>query len=46
MEPLSAGDPRVIGGFRLHARLGSGRNDDWLCDIRRKHREELPGDFG
>ncbi|MDX6418933.1 MAG: hypothetical protein QOG28_3553 [Trebonia sp.] len=24
MEPLSAGDPRVIGGFRLHARLGSG----------------------
>jgi hypothetical protein len=22
------------------------RNDDLLCDIRRKHREELPGDLG
>ncbi|HET9081438.1 MAG TPA: protein kinase [Trebonia sp.] len=24
MEPLSANDPRIIGGFRLHARLGAG----------------------
>ena len=24
MEPLGAGDPRVVGGFRLRARLGAG----------------------
>ena len=24
MDPLEADDPRVIGGFRLHARLGAG----------------------
>src|SRR5215469_12951203 len=24
MEPLAAGDPRQVGGFRLHSRLGAG----------------------